>query len=275
MAGTMSSSDTITCPSCGEQIPTDYVVCPYDGYSLVKELRQKVRTKIRLKEGIGRAYRLLRQPMKNTDRVMEEVATNYDRKGPLVVLFLISFLMAFRVAPYSNAYLSGTTVAPEMGFILILGLVSGFMFGPVVFIFGLILWYGISLVVHYAGKLLSSSVAGTAEFKETQSVVGYALTPLVLGLFLLNILFFFVLPEGNIYNQQAASSFFETVVVGYNSDVAGEIELFYMVFYALFATWSVVICGVGFEKVHRVPKVQSFGVPAAVALLYGFVAFIL
>ena len=100
----MSSTDTVQCPICKENIPTDYVVCPYDGYSLIKQLREKIKTKIKFSESIGRVMRLIRSPIQNTNIVMEEVTTNSDRKGPLFVLFILAWVFGFQAAPYFNAY---------------------------------------------------------------------------------------------------------------------------------------------------------------------------
>jgi hypothetical protein len=264
----LSSSDTITCPSCGESIPTDYVVCPYDGYSLVKELREKIKVKIKLREGINRAYRLLRDP-RSTIQVMEEVASNVDRKGPLFILFAFSFLYCFRLAAYTNAYVNGTSGSADMGFILILGLVAGLLLGLVVFIFTVIFWNLITLIVHFGSRFLS----GTATYRESQSVVGYSMSPFILGLIILNVLLFFMLPDGDIIST-TTNALGQTVGIGYNED-GSSITSIYMLLFLIFAAWAVAICGFGLELVHRLPRLQAFGLPGAIAVIYFWLAFII
>ena len=120
----MSTTSTVRCPSCGENIPTDYVVCPYDGYSLIKELREKTRVKIKLRESISRIIRLIRSPRANSNIVFDEIITNYDRKGPIVVLFLLGWVFGFQIAPYFNAYYLATN-PQDIVFIYFLGVIGG------------------------------------------------------------------------------------------------------------------------------------------------------
>lgn len=269
----VSTTDTITCPSCGESIPTDYVVCPYDGYSLIKELREKVRTKIKFREGIGRAYRLVRSPLKNTTEVMEEVATNFDRKGPLFVLIIFSFLFSFRLAAFANSYLIGSGQSAEIGFIILLGLISGFILGILLFPFTIIFWYLFTVLIHFGSRFQG---AGTVSFKETASVVGYAITPFIIGLLILNFLLFVFLPLGNIIDitTEPSSLFGRNVGIGYlpGFEIVNNLHL---IIYVIFAAWFVYICGTGLKVLHALPRFQAFGLPTAVMILYTWFAFFL
>lgn len=270
----MSTTETITCPSCGESIPTDYVVCPYDGYSLVKELRETIRTKIKFREGIGRAYRLVRSPLQNTTQVMNEVATNFDRKGPLFVIFIVSFLYSFRLAAYANLYIMGSSAqSAEIGFIILLGLTSGLVIGILLFPFAIIFWYLFTILIHFGSRFQG---AGTASFKETASVVGYAITPFIIGLLILNFLLFFIIPPGNIIEitTEPSSLFGRNVGIGYlpGNEIVTNVHL---IIFIMFAAWFVYICGNGLEKLHTLPRIQAFGLPTGVMIVYVWFAFFL
>lgn len=264
----MSSTNTIRCPSCGENIPTDYVVCPYDGYSLIKELREKTRVKIKLREGFSRTYRLIRQPLKNSNIVFEEIVTNFDRKGPLLILFLFGWVFSFQMAPFFNAYYNANGVPQDLIFILMLGFAGGLMLGLFVFPFLIIFWYMITFIIHFSSKLLTSSIAG-ASFKETQSIVGYSLIPYVIGMFILNWILFFIIPE--------TSNFFTTnsntgAVIGLSDEVSAGISLFYLLMFLLVSVWFVYLCSLGLEKLHRLSRIQSIAIPVTTVVLYIFVA---
>jgi hypothetical protein len=264
----MSTTDTVRCPSCGENIPTDYVVCPYDGYSLIKELREKTRVKIKFREGVSRVYRLLRHPTKNSNIVFDEIVTNYDRKGPILILFLFGWVFGFQIAPYFNAYYIANGPAQDIIFIFILGFIGGIILSLVSLFFFIIFWYLISFIIHFSSKLITSSIAG-ASFKETLSVVGYSLVPYIVGMFILNILLFIIVPP--------TTNFFETnpttgAVIGLSQEVAASVSLFYLLFFIGFSVWFVYLCSLGLEKLHRLSRVQSLAVPVGTLILYMFVA---
>ena len=272
----MSSSDTINCPVCHENIPMEYVICPYDGYSLVKQLREKIKTKIKFSEGVGRAIRLLRSPQSNTNIVLDEIVTNSDRKGPLFIIFILAWVFGFQIAPYYNAYYYST--APlDIGYVFFLGVIGGLVVAIASYLFYIIFWFIASFLIHIASKLLASStVTGTASFRETQSIVGYALGPYIIGMMILNLLLFFIIPT----NSSADFFVFTTnttlnasYVNGFGTQVASAIGIFYLVFFVGFSIWSVYICGMGIEKLHRIPRNQAFLIPSALIFLILFITY--
>lgn len=271
----MSTNDTINCPMCHENIPMDYVVCPYDGYSLIKQLREKVKVKVKFREGISRAYRLIRNPQFNTNYVMDEVVTNSDRKGPLVVLFLLAWTFGFQIAPYFNAYYTDSL---DITVIFLLGFLGGFIVGVITFIFFVAFWYIITFLIHFSSKLLASSrLTGTAAFKETQSIVGYALTPYIIGMFILNILLFFILPtnlQSNFFNFQTNTTIKVTYAAGLSSEITSVVGIFYMLFFLVCSAWSVYICATGIEKLHRITRLQSFIIPTAIIFIYLYITYV-
>ncbi len=272
----MSTSDTVNCPVCHENIPTEYVICPYDGYSLVKQLREKIKTKIKFREGINRAIRLLRSPQTNTNIVLDEIVTNSDRKGPLFILFILAWVFGFQIAPYYNAYFYSTSPL-DIGYVMFFGVIGGFIVAIVSYLFFIIFWFIISLLIHIASKLLASStVSGTASFRETQSIVGYAMGPYIIGMLILDLLLFFIVPTSTsdgFFVTTRLSTIGLTYVNGFSSSVASAIGIFYLVFFVGFSVWSVYICGTGLEKLHRIPRNQAFLVPIGIIVFYLFITY--
>lgn len=265
----MSTTDTVRCPSCSENIPTDYVVCPYDGYSLIKQLREKIRIQIKLRESISRIIRIIKNPRNNSEIVFEEVVTNYDRKGPLIILLLLGWVFGFQIAPYFNAYYLSIGNGQNLIFIYMIGFLGGLIVSIASLIFLIIFWYILSFIIHFASKMISGSIAG-ASFKETQSIVGYSLVPYLVGMFLLNILLFIVIPT-------SSSNFFKSnpntgLVIGLSDDLASSVSIFYLIFFLGFSIWTVYLCATGLEKLHRLSRNQSYLVPIVVLVLYMFVA---
>lgn len=272
----MSTSDTVNCPVCHENIPTEYVICPYDGYSLVKQLREKIIAKIKFTEGVGRAIRLLRAPLSNTNIVMDEVVTNSDRKGPIFVLFILAWVFGFQIAPYYNAYYA--SIAPlDIVYVFILGIIGGLIVAILTYLFYIFIWFFISLMIHIASKLLaSSSLTGTAAFKETQSIVGYAMAPYIIGMLILDILLFIIVPanaSGNFFVTTQLSTIGFSYVNGFGSQVVSAISFFYLAFFLGFSIWSVYICGTGLEKLHRIPRYQAFLIPSAMVAIVLFITY--
>ncbi|OLS27495.1 MAG: hypothetical protein HeimC3_02730 [Candidatus Heimdallarchaeota archaeon LC_3] len=256
-------SDTVVCPVCGEHIPSDYVVCPYDGASLVKELRAKMNVKISLREGISRAIRII-NPQK-TKKVVDEYSTHPDRKGALFVLYTCSFLFAFRLAPYLNA---STDKSVDILYFIILGFSSGLIIGSLLFLFAIVFWYGISFIYHISAKYLSGSQ--TATFKESQGLIGYSFSPLIVGLIVLNILLFFIVPEGFSNNYNVVSG----PEGGILSPIPSFSENFYndywivnLLFFSLFLIWGAWIVSLGTEKMFRTKRALSIGISAVVPII--------
>ena len=130
-------------------------------------------------------------------------------------------------------------------------------------------------MIHFTSKMLaSSSLTGSAAFKETQSIVGYALAPYIIGMLILNILLFFIVPtnaSSNFFSIPTNTALFP--VEGLSSSVSGAVGIVYLVFFVGFSFWSIYICGTGLEKLHRLPKNQSFVIPGVVVALILFISY--
>ena len=208
--------------------------------------------KIRLREGIGRAFRLI--DPRNTKTVMDEFVANPDRKGGAVVLFLCAFLFAGRLALYVNGAV-GRTV--DILFVLILFLTSGLIIGIVFFIFALIFWYALTAIHHISARYLTGSQ--TATFKDSQGLVGYMFAPLIVGLLLLNFLLLFLAPNSftGVYDA-----------VGFLGSNRSDYWMLNLLVFSVFLAWGGYIAVLGSQRLHRITQPQGIAVSAApVAIL--------
>ncbi|MHA2232107.1 MAG: hypothetical protein ACXAB4_06435, partial [Candidatus Hodarchaeales archaeon] len=146
----MITSNSIICPQCQERAPPDYVLCPYCGYSLVKIVRERTRVHVGFSQAIGRIRRLLIEPIMDpshslirTRETMREISANPDRKGGLLISFLISFFLLEMVAVYWITT-NGFPLLFSLAFLIVWGLFGAFIWFILVFlvwwVFGLATW---------------------------------------------------------------------------------------------------------------------------------------
>ena len=135
-------------------------------------------------------------------------------------------------------------------------------------------------MIHFSSKMFSSSLTGSAAFKETQSIVGYALTPYIVGMVILDLLLFLIVPTNSsgsfftlIQYCPTNSSKCSTIGAKFGSRVSSSVGIFYLIFFVGFSIWSIYICATGIEKLHRLPKNQSYLIPGAVIALIIFITY--
>jgi hypothetical protein len=175
---------------------------------------------------------------------MREIGSNPDRKGGLLISFLISFFLFEMVA---IAFVRTEGGLPLL-FALVL-LVAFPLIGSFVFIFLVYLvWWAFGL----ATWLLARLVGGKGTRKDTSGIVGYALLPLALA-FLVSDLIIFLL----------------------GSDDAGvETTLDLMVLVILpFLVWTAYLAALGLQHVHSLDRTFSFGISGFLVAVF-YVAFI-
>ncbi|MFW9990453.1 MAG: Yip1 family protein [Candidatus Odinarchaeota archaeon] len=253
----MSSEDSVVCPNhgCGERVPKDYVLCPYCGYNLLAVLKEATKVKITIRESIGRIRKLVpvRNPMLLKDKTLEcmgEVATNADRKGPIIVLFLLSAAYSLKLAPYvgaiNNASGGPVAVSPQFVFLLFyifIPLLIGLFLLPVNYL----IWRVLAILVHFPSKYMG----GGGSQVETQSVIGYALTPLIIGELVINTVLYFI-----IGNSTSATTLYENMV------------LFEAILIIPFFVWAAAIAMIGLMEVHNLKYPIAGGIAGGIAGIY-------
>ena len=243
----MSISDSIVCPQCQERAPADYVVCPYCGYSLIKIVRERTRVHVGFGQAIGRIRRLIADPM-HTPEVMREIGLNPDRKGGLMIAFLISYFLLELVAIVMfRSYPGGLEPLFALGLLITFPLMGSlillFLVYLVWWIFGLTTW------------LIARLIGGKGSRGDTSGVVGYGMLPLALGFLVADLLMFILAPT------PGEDDTFQDVLRDVDTGFVGIILLPFIV-------WTAYIVGLGIENVHSLDRTYSFAISGVIAAIF-------
>ncbi|MFQ5976670.1 MAG: YIP1 family protein [Candidatus Heimdallarchaeota archaeon] len=239
----MSFTDSIICPQCQERAPTDYVLCPYCGYSLVKIVRERTRVHVGFGQAIDRIRRLLIEPIMDPSRslirtreTMREISANPDRKGGLLISFLISVFLLEMVAVYWITT-NGFPLLFSLVFLIVFPIFGAFIFFILVFV----VWWVFAL----ATWLLARLVGGKGTRKDTSGIVGYALLPLAPA-FLVSDLIMFL---------QDNTDFVAIIILP-------------------FLLWTIYLAALGLQHVHSLDRTFSFGISIFLVAIF-YLAFIM
>ncbi|MHA2297602.1 MAG: Yip1 family protein [Candidatus Hodarchaeales archaeon] len=261
----MSSEDSVVCPNfgCGERVPKDYVLCPYCGYNLLTVIKEATKVRITIRESIRRIRKLFpifgmirnANPLlikEKTIECMEEVAANADRRGPIIILYLLTFAYSLKIAPFFFAInnSSGFSFGASVHFFLL----AFYIFIPIfiaLFLLpvSILIWRLVALVIHVPSKYMG----GGGSHKETQSLVGYALTPFIIGELVINLILYFILFT---VNSTSASELF---LITFPLETLLIIPFF---------IWVVFVAMVGLNKIHNLSYPISGGIAGTIAGLY-------
>ncbi len=241
----MSLQEPITCPSCREKVPPDYVVCPYCGYSLVEVIEEKILPPVKIRESLSRVARIL-NPRRSME-VMKEVAINSDRKGAFLIVWLITalFLQNFVVRLYRGNpnYEIGLT-----------GIVLLFLFpvigGMILIIVGILSWYLGSFSIWAVCKMLG----GRGRFRETAAAIGYGLAPLVPNILIVNLLLIFIGPSGDLTQSQMHTAFNQLFSILLLPGIVA----------------AIILVSQGIQETHRFQRLWAIAITVGVASVYLF-----
>ncbi len=183
------SESTQKCPSCSETVPLEYSVCPFCGFGLLEYELKKFSFKPKLKEVFIRIYSFFRRPIKTS----EEFGVATESKGANILLLIFSLFLSLRYyftmvasgLEFSGVIAIGNIVDPDVfGFTISIGLI---FFLVTFLLMPLIVWViyktffslGTWLMAKFAGMLGSD-----ASKKQYRTIIGYSITPIVVGEFL-------------------------------------------------------------------------------------------
>ncbi|PWI48652.1 hypothetical protein CEE45_05425 [Candidatus Heimdallarchaeota archaeon B3_Heim] len=166
----MSESESIVCPNCSERSPAGYILCPYCGFDLTNILRQKQRIGITFRERFSRIWRSLSDP-RDSKILFNEIGVNPDRLGVIILLYLLSVSYATRLGTFA---IKGSKSSWH-DFHFIYFLISPWLTGIGFLILALFGWIASTLVIW----LIAKTLGGKASLRDTYSIVGYSLGPLI------------------------------------------------------------------------------------------------
>ena len=232
LEATRISDEAIVCPMCFERTPPEYIVCPYCGYDLTKQVYEVSAGALGIRGAFGRIYNVIRQPR----LAMQDVADHPDRFGGLLVMLALSMFLVLSRGPAYLIHSADTSLDVMVLPFLILG---GFVF----LIIPILMWMIGSAIFWIIAKMLGGR---GVNFSQTQSVVGYGLTPLVLWAFISIPILILGLPSD--------------VSIAAMADSGAENILTYLMLIALI--WSVILIGIGLTRAHLFSRFEGMIIAA-------------
>jgi hypothetical protein len=238
----LSESESTVCPNCSERSPAGYILCPYCGFDLTNILRQAQKVDITFKERFSRIFRSATDP-RESKILFREVGVNPDRLGVLFLLYFLSVAYATRIGSFTIKASSPSWHDFHFWYFLIFP-----WFGGIAFLFLAIFgWIIASLVIW----LIAKTLGGKASLRDTYSIVGYSLGPLIPASLLISIIIVFLGPVIGVITPTTAMSF-------------GIFEVVYLPFLGICAYH----CGNGLQSGHLLNPTYSYILGGAVAGLY-------
>ncbi len=238
----MSTSESIVCPNCNERSPAGYILCPYCGFDLIKIIRSREKVRVTIKETLGRIWRSLYDPRKSKT-LFHEIGVNPDRKGAILVLYLLSVTFSIRL----GSLLLKTNNPNYFELALWYTLTAPWILGFAMFLLALFGWFIIGLIIW----ILAKTLGGKAGLRDTLGILGYSFGPLITASFVINIIIVFIGP--------VISSIATTTWRSFNL-----FEIFYIPFIALCAYH----CGNGIHSAHLLNNTYSYGICAFISIAY-------
>mgnify|MGYP000011625429 CR=1 FL=1 len=145
----------IRCPRCKNDIPTTYIFCPFCGFDLRFIIREKLITRLSLKDRIYRIYYLFRMPLES----MKHIASAPDFLGAVLVSIIGAALLFIKsIAVYLEFI--GSLSRESLIYLFLNALVLQF-----------ILWFVFAMFFHIA----LSIVGGKGTFGDVVNVLGYSM----------------------------------------------------------------------------------------------------
>lgn len=182
------SENMQTCPSCGELVPIEYVVCVWCGFDLTAEHIRRSGITIGRNEAFSRMKRVTLDPI----NAFKEITLIPDLKGPRYILYFIGVAMTLNMlAVFSK--LDGLAFNEEELKLVLYTFTSGSEISIkvttiIALTFLIIQPLFLLLIFNYIWKIatrfinfLSKTFGGTGDKEKIRSILGYSLLPVLFG----------------------------------------------------------------------------------------------
>jgi len=238
----MSESESLVCPNCSERSPAGYILCPYCGFDLTKIVKATQRVRITFKESFSRIWRGFFDP-RQSKHLFKEVGANPDRRGAIITLILVSMAYASRIGVYAIKVSSTTWHDFHFWYALFFP----FIVWPAFFLLALFAWFILSTAIW----LLAKTLGGKAGYRDTMSVVGYSVSPLISGSLIISLIVVLIGPP-----------------ISNITTVTWEQFTLFEVLYLPFIVLAAYHCGNGLRASHLLSEPYSYSISGIMALLF-------
>ena len=264
------SENMQSCPSCGELVPIEYVLCVWCGYDLTAEHIRRAGINIGRKEAIERMKKVVRNPV----NAFKEITLIPDLTGGKLILYSIGFIMTLSMLSIFsklknleyNQEGSGITISVSViSFVISYKFMVGVLF---LILMPLILLLIFNIVWKLSTRIikwLSKSFGGTGQDEKIRATIGYSLLPVLFGwvLFLLVII---MVPKTTVSNTLSYNAV-DDAVVRLTSEGFGLVG---KIFLYIGWGWSTILGIIGMQRAARLSLFESIivaGVPFGLFML--------
>lgn len=265
------SENMQTCPSCGELVPIEYVVCVWCGFDLTAEHIRRSGIIIGRKEALQRMKRVTIDPV----NAFKEIALIPDLKGPRYILYFIGVAMTLNmIAVFSKLdglafndeglqEITLLNITADSAITIKVTTVIALTFLLIQPLFLLLIFNYIWRVATRFISYLSRTVGGTGDKEKIRSIIGYSLLPVLYGwtlAWLLRLLAGSVTVE----NPDSYSSI-ESALVEVSKTGIGAVANFIII---LSWIWAAILAVIGISRAARLSYIEGVIVAGFPYLLF-------
>ncbi len=159
------------CPNCKEYVPAEYVVCVWCGYDLTRDIEQELKKKgVKLSwiEALRRIWRVIRYPFEG----IKEVSVFPDKKGPILILYIFSFLLTLQL----NILIWKARYVTNQKYALWVGIIFQALYPFILLVLMMIGVAIISRLIYFVVNVLG----GKTEKNAVNTLLVYSLSPLLI-----------------------------------------------------------------------------------------------
>ncbi len=265
------SENMQSCPSCGELVPIEYVLCVWCGYDLTAEHIRRAGINIGRKEAIERMKKVVRNPVS----AFKEITLIPDLRGGRMILYSIGFIMTLSMLSIfsklenldynlegSGITVNISTLLPiEISYKFIVGVLFLILMPLILLLIFTIVWKLSTRIL----KWLSKSFGGTGQDEKIRATIGYSLLP-VLFSWVLFLLVVVLLPKTTVSDTSSYDAV-DAAVVRLTSEGLGMVgKIFLYIGWA----WSTILAIIGMQRAARLSLFESIivaGVPFGLFML--------
>ncbi len=261
------SENMQTCPSCGELVPIEYVVCVWCGFDLTAEHIRRSGIVVGRSEAFGRMKRVTLSPVS----AFKEISLIPDLKGPRYIFYLIGFAMTLNMlAVFSK--LDGLAFNDEnleldiypaygIGIKVTTVIALAFLLIQPIFLF-IIFTYVWRWATRFIG-FLSRTFGGTGDKQKIRSVIGYSMLPVLYG-WTLAWLLRLLSPSVTVDDPESYASVEEAIISVTKNGIGGVANFIIIVSWI----WAAVLAIIGISRVTRLSYIEGVIVAGFPYLLF-------
>jgi hypothetical protein len=252
-----------TCPSCGDLVPTEYVLCVWCGFDLTAEQIRRAGITIDNRDAVFRMRRVILSPR----NAFREISILPDLRGGKLVLYAIAVMMTLNMIIVLRKIEDLTYNDPELILLryraieinirFVLNLIYLLLQPLVLYVVFLTIWKWSARIL----SALSKSFGGRGDREKIRAIIGYSMVPVLLAW---TLSWFLHLLSPRVTAGSASYESIEAAVLAVSEQGLGVIS---MIFMWIAWLWATALGIIGMKNVGRLSWIESTfvaGIPYAI-----------